>query len=102
MRVGLWGSNGGLQQKTDVRHEKQKQLKMDLEQQRWTEELRKEIAVAHQEWINASTFFEIAEGKDQIDYAIFAMIAAEKRYEMLLRLAKKTNKVWPRWEGMPQ
>lgn len=59
----------------------------EAEQQ--TEELLKEIQEAKQDWINAKRHFEYAEGQDQIDYAIFAIEAAEKRYEMLLRHAKR-------------
>ncbi|MGO4549065.1 DUF2508 family protein [Paenibacillus sp. 2TAB23] len=64
------------------------------------EEIRKEIAEAHREWENANRFFEYAVGKDQIDYAIYSVITAEKRYEMLLRLAKHTSEKWPRWGGI--
>ncbi|MFC5651919.1 DUF2508 family protein [Paenibacillus solisilvae] len=51
-------------------------------------ELYAEIQLAKKEWDNAGRYFEYAVGKDQIDYAIFAIEAAEKRYEMLLRRAK--------------
>ncbi|MBJ6360661.1 DUF2508 family protein [Paenibacillus sp. GCM10012307] len=47
-----------------------------------------DIQEAHRDWVNAQQHFEYAIGKDQIDYAIFAIEAAEKRYEMLLRQAK--------------
>ncbi|MFX3634683.1 MAG: DUF2508 family protein [Candidatus Pristimantibacillus sp.] len=63
----------------------------------WTEHLRDEIVEAHQEWLNANRFFDHAVGRDQIDYAIYAIITAEKRYESLLRIAKRTCKVWPEW-----
>ncbi|MBB3114643.1 hypothetical protein FHS18_006783 [Paenibacillus phyllosphaerae] len=64
--------------------------------------LLEEIRVAKQDWDNALRHFEYALGKDQIDYAIFAIEAAEKRYEMLLRKAKAMNIAWPRWnrEGL--
>lgn len=60
-----------------------------VEAEHETEELLKEIQEAKQDWINAKRHFEYAEGQDQIDYAIFAIEAAEKRYEMLLRHAKR-------------
>ncbi|MFF2484205.1 DUF2508 family protein [Paenibacillus sp. NPDC058071] len=63
----------------------------------WTEHLRAEIEEARREWVNANRFFNMAEGKDQIDYAIYSVITAEKRYEMLLRVAKRTCKTWPEW-----
>lgn len=52
------------------------------------DELMIEIQEAHRDWMNAQQHFEYALGKDQVDYAIFAIEAAEKRYEMLLRQAK--------------
>ncbi|UKS25627.1 YaaL family protein [Paenibacillus sp. HWE-109] len=48
-----------------------------------------EIRTAHQTWVAAQAHFEFALDKDQIDYAIFAMEAAEKRFEMLIKQAKK-------------
>ncbi|GLX71326.1 DUF2508 family protein [Paenibacillus glycanilyticus] len=68
----------------------------------WREHLREEIAEAHKEWINATRFFNVAVGEDQIDYAIFALITAEKRYEMLIRIAKRTCSAWPHWRGALQ
>ncbi|UVI30559.1 YaaL family protein [Paenibacillus spongiae] len=56
-----------------------------------------EIQAAKQDWDNAVRYFEYALGKDQIDYAIFAIEAAEKRYEMLLRKAKSMQVTWPEW-----
>nr|WP_020618521.1 DUF2508 family protein [Paenibacillus daejeonensis] len=55
------------------------------------ESLLQEIQEAQQDWANAKRHFEYAEGQDQIDYAIFAIEAAEKRYEMLLRHAKRLS-----------
>jgi hypothetical protein len=48
-----------------------------------------EIKKAHMEWVVAQKRFDYVTEKDQIDYAIYAMEAAEKRYEMLLRQAKQ-------------
>ncbi|WP_245948028.1 DUF2508 family protein [Paenibacillus sambharensis] len=56
--------------------------------------LMEEIREAHRDWENARRHFEYASGKDQIDYAIFAIEAAEKRYEMLLRHAKNLQVDW--------
>ncbi|WP_068777806.1 YaaL family protein [Paenibacillus sp. FJAT-26967] len=52
------------------------------------QDLLKEIRKAHLQWVSAQHHFEYALEQDEIDYAIFAMEAAEKRYEMLLRQAK--------------
>lgn len=61
-----------------------------------------EIAEAHRDWVNAHYHFEQAEGSDQIDYAVYAIEAAQKRYEMLLRQAKRINANAPAWKkGVP-
>ncbi len=73
--------------------------KMDQAVEKRMEQLSQEITEAHQEWENANRFFNYAVGKDQVDYAIYAMISAEKRYEMLLRTAKQIKGTWPVWKG---
>ncbi|WP_308637287.1 YaaL family protein [Paenibacillus silvisoli] len=62
-------------------------------------ELYSEIHLAKQEWDNAYRYFDYALGKDQIDYAIFAIGAAEKRYEMLIRKAKRLPVEWASVKG---
>ena len=66
----------------------------ETESSRTAQALIREIHDAHQDWVNAQRHFEYAVGQDQIDYAIFAIEAAEKRYEMLLRQAKKMPVAW--------
>lgn len=63
-----------------------------VERRMKSDELLLEIQEAHRDWVNAQRHFEYALGKDQVDYAIFAIEAAEKRYEMLLRQAKGLNR----------
>ncbi|QJC50363.1 YaaL family protein [Paenibacillus albicereus] len=60
--------------------------------------LLEEIKEAHRDWVNAQYHFEQASGHDQIDYAVFAIEAAQKRYEMLLRQAKRIGAVSPDWQ----
>jgi len=50
-----------------------------------------EISRAHMEWEVAQKRFEYALDKDQVDYAIYALEAAEKRFEMLIKLAKESR-----------
>ncbi|KPV57155.1 hypothetical protein QJ48_23695, partial [Paenibacillus sp. A3] len=50
-----------------------------------------EIRKAHMEWEVAQRRFDYVVEKEQIDYAIFALEAAEKRFEMLLKQAKNLN-----------
>lgn len=53
----------------------------------------KEIREAHLEWTTAQYRLEYAVDKEQIDYAIFLLEAAEQRYGILLKEAKR-NKVY--------
>ncbi len=48
-----------------------------------------EVRRAHADWRAAYVKLDWVVEKDQIDYAIYALEAAEKRYEMLLRQAKQ-------------
>ncbi|WP_409343453.1 DUF2508 family protein [Paenibacillus sp. MBLB4367] len=56
----------------------------------------KEIRKAQLEWLAAHMRLDWVVEHDEIDYAVYAMEAAEKKYEMLLRQAKKLN-----WEKAP-
>ncbi len=48
-----------------------------------------ELHKAKNEWIAAVNRLEYVVGQDQIDYAIYLLEAAEKRYDMLLKHAKR-------------
>ncbi|MFE5322585.1 DUF2508 family protein [Paenibacillus sp. NPDC056579] len=50
-----------------------------------------EIEKAHSEWVNAQQRLDYVIEKEQIDYAVYAMEAAEKRFEMLIKQAKTMN-----------
>ncbi|MFS1510873.1 DUF2508 family protein [Chengkuizengella sp. SCS-71B] len=50
--------------------------------------INKEVEKAKNDWIAAGERFNYAVDKDEIDFAIFSLEAAEKRYEMLIRQAK--------------
>jgi|GEM_PF-2862565 len=56
-----------------------------------TEKLLTELREAHIEWKCAQQRLDYVRDVDEIDYAIFALEAAEKRYSMLLRQAKALN-----------
>lgn len=68
-----------------------------LKEQEWDEKerLMDEIQEALQQWESAERFFNYAMGHEQVDYAIHAIITAEKRYGMLLGKAKRMNGQWP-------
>ena len=59
-------------------------------------ELMEDVRLARQEWEAAERRFQEALGEDQVDYAIYALEAAEKKLDMLLRRAKQ---IWNR-EGL--
>ena len=71
-------------------NKKRNQNKFELQEE--GDDLLKEIEQAKQEWIRAYDQLDYAVGKEQIDYAIFALEAAEKRYEMLLNQAKNMHR----------
>jgi hypothetical protein len=52
------------------------------------QQLLQEIGRAHMDWITAQRRLDYVIEKDEIDYAVFALEAAEKRFEMLIRQAK--------------
>ncbi len=52
------------------------------------EALLRELRIAHREWACAQHRLDHVLGDDEIDYAIFALETAEKRYGMLLKQAK--------------
>ena len=59
------------------------------EQVEISDELVSEIWKAHQDWVVAQQKLDYARSHDQIDYAVYIIEAAEKRYDMLLRQAKE-------------
>ncbi|MEK4665597.1 DUF2508 family protein [Priestia sp. FSL H7-0729] len=48
-----------------------------------------DIQMAKQEWERAMRQFEDAQGQDEIDYAIYVLEAAERKYQIHLRRAKR-------------
>lgn len=61
-----------------------KQAQMDSEGLETLLEVRK----AHSEWERAYLMFDEALGQDQIDYAIYILEAAERKYQIHLKHAK--------------
>lgn len=48
-----------------------------------------EVRKAHSEWERAYLMFDEALGQDQIDYAIYILEAAERKYQIHLKDAKR-------------
>jgi hypothetical protein len=82
---GLWGAAGigrlGQLRRLAKRRERAAPENTDLE-------LLAQVRQAHLEWVCAHERLNYATEKEQIDYAVYAMEAAEKRYTMLLKQAK--------------
>jgi len=72
---------------SEVQNEKKRQLEEDRQF------LLREIQEAHLSWSLAHHRLNEVVEKDEIDYAIFALEAAEKRYSMLLKQAKRLQVV---------
>lgn len=66
-----------------------KSKKKQLEQKNDRLQLLQEIDKAHSEWITAQCRLDYVLEKEQIDYAVYALEAAEKRFEMLIKQAKQ-------------
>ncbi|AWB42896.1 DUF2508 domain-containing protein [Paenibacillus sp. CAA11] len=58
------------------------------------DELYEELRKAHREWERARMCFEHARGKDEVDYAIYILEAAERKYQIHLKEAKKSDLQW--------
>jgi len=57
--------------------------------QEYVEPLKIELWKAKEEWDNARSFFNQVAEPDLVDYAIFEMEAAERKYMQLLKIIKK-------------
>lgn len=62
-------------------------------------ELLEAVAQAHREWEAAKSFFETVTDPDLIDYAIYRIAAAQRRYAYLLRQAKQEGVRTGEWSG---
>jgi len=62
-------------------------------------ELLEAVAQAHREWETAKSFFETVTDPDLIDYAIYRIAAAQRRYAYLLRQAKQEGVRTGEWSG---
>ncbi|PQP85344.1 hypothetical protein C0Q44_05050 [Paenibacillus sp. PCH8] len=50
-----------------------------------------DVQMAKQEWERAMMQFEDAQGQDEIDYAIYVLEAAERKYQIHLKRAKQAR-----------
>ncbi|MGO4532941.1 DUF2508 family protein [Paenibacillus sp. 2TAF8] len=71
--------------KTQWLGEKRKRELAELE----AEQIYVDVQKAKQEWERAMRQFEDALGEDEIDYAIYVLEAAERKYQIHLKRAKR-------------
>lgn len=55
-------------------------------------ELLAHLETARREWATARAYFELVSDEDLVDYAIYSVRAAEKKYQYLLRKIRETRK----------
>ncbi|WP_340015197.1 DUF2508 family protein [Paenibacillus sp. FSL K6-1318] len=67
--------------------EKHKRILKELE----ADQIYADIQTAKQEWERAMRQFEDAQGQDEIDYAIYVLEAAERKYQIHLKRAKRAR-----------
>ncbi|MBD3921797.1 DUF2508 family protein [Paenibacillus sp. PR3] len=88
MRLKWWG-----QKRTELTD---KQKRHETAQEVW--DLKIDIEEARKSWLSATRFFQYAVEQDEVDYAVYHLMAAEQRYSMLVKRAKALKDVeWPAW-----
>lgn len=65
--------------------------KLQVEKEQEEEQLLADLERAKEEWDAARIRLDQVTGKDEIDYAIYAHEAAQKRYELLLRYVRSAR-----------
>ncbi|WP_334075943.1 MULTISPECIES: DUF2508 domain-containing protein [Paenibacillus] len=60
----------------------------------YKEHLYREVCRARDEWRRACWAFEEAQGEEEVDVAIYLLEAAERRYQIQLKLAKQAKLDW--------
>lgn len=60
----------------------------------------RELRKAHQDWVCAQERLHYVLEPDEVDYAIFVLEAAEKRYGMLLKRAKALKVTAVEWSAL--
>ncbi|CAH0122723.1 MULTISPECIES: DUF2508 family protein [unclassified Paenibacillus] len=74
--------------KAEKRRRRPKRRRMGTPEYEAKLQLYEDIRNAHRQWEQAYFVFHEALGDDQVDYAIYMLEAAEKKYEILLKKAK--------------
>lgn len=63
----------------------------DIVEEHPMDSLEQVIEQARQEWVSARSFFDNVIDPDLVDYAIYSIEAAERKYMYLLRKARKQS-----------
>lgn len=64
------------------------------QEQEYKKYLYEEVCKARGEWERACRAFQEALGEDEVDVAIYTLEAAERRYQIQLKLAKQAKVEW--------
>jgi len=64
------------------------------------DELRREVRQALVELKTTQNFFDLACGGEEVEYAIYAVLAAERKYGMLINKAKDKQLNWSYYTGV--
>lgn len=57
------------------------------------EEFTRQVHLALEQWKDAQNYFENVTDPDQIDYAIFVLETARRRYQFLLKRARELDRL---------
>lgn len=60
----------------------------------YKKQLYQEVSKAREEWERAYQAFQAAVESDEVDVAIYTLEAAERRYQIQLKIAKGANLNW--------
>lgn len=66
-------------------------VRVKTELEREESELLNHLEMARREWLAARAYFELVSDEDLVDYAIYSVRAAEKKYQYLLRRVRESR-----------
>ncbi|GAB6928110.1 hypothetical protein JCM10914A_20930 [Paenibacillus sp. JCM 10914] len=72
-------------------NKKEQEVYITSEEQEQMWSVYMDVQRSQMEWERAHLLFQEARGQDQIDYAIYMLEAAERKYQMNLKQAKQLN-----------
>lgn len=81
--------------RSDIENEREGQIsRTPAEMMEYKRYLYEEVTKARKEWERACWAFQEALGEAEVDVAIYTLEAAERRYQIQLKLAKQAKVEW--------